>query len=415
MPELTGSAWNADPKAAILLERIMDLLRHISDPQQAAPTEEVYATAVQPQNAPGRRLLVEDAFTNPAYVRYALKATLCIMAAYVTYTLVAWPGIRTVMITCFFVTVGSTGETFHRMTLRITGAIIGGSIGLATVIFLMPYMTDIGQLCLLIGTMTFLTSWVTLGSERLSYAGMQTALAFFMCVLVGYGPTINLAAARDRVVGVLLGNVIIWLVFTRIWPENALDKAREGLAAALRKLAHLLSQKDFGTGRPPERSDTLVFEFNSSLAQSARLFAFSPYETNGAGVTPPNRLDSTSVGAVQSLLGPTLVLDGEHPVEPASPGQADTDAAGRRCQLAAWLSRLARKASGRPDPNPPTCSEAEHPPESSATPIIPEFNPIADFAPGLPWEISRGRILGRAAWRSALADRAREFDEQTRK
>ena len=431
LPELSGRVWSADPKAALLLERITELLRRISDPRLPAPTEEVYATAVQPQASPGRGLLVEDAFTNPAYVRFALKSTLCIMAAYFIYTLIAWPGIRTVMITCFFVTVGSTGETFHRMVLRIAGAIVGGGLGLASVIFLMPHMTDIGELSLLVGTMAFLTSWVTFGSERLSYAGMQTALAFFMCVLVGYGPTIDLSAARDRVVGVLLGNVIVWLVFTRIWPEGATDKARQGLASALRKLAHLFSQKDFGTGRPPERSDTLVFEFNSALAQSARLFTFSSYEPG----RPASRLGAASVGAVQSLLGPALVLDGERPPEPGQCGRtpSEADALCRRGQLVAWLSLLARRASGRMASGRMASGRMasgrmasgrmasgraaqgveDHPPESSAPPILPE-NPVADFDDPDARETLRGRILGRAAWRLALAERARELDSLTR-
>ena len=85
------------------------------------------------------------------------------------------------------------------------------------------------------------TTWVATGSDLISYAGMQGAFAFFLTVLQGYSPNDDLTAPRDRVVGILLGNLLMTVVFSVLWPvrikpvvRQALSRAVEALAAALR-------------------------------------------------------------------------------------------------------------------------------------------------------------------------------------
>ena len=104
----------------------------------------------------GEPLLANDAFSNPDYVRFALKTTLAAFACYFFYTSVDWFGIHTAMVTCYFVALGSVGETIHKLTLRIVGCLIGATLGMATILFVMPYMTDIGHLALVVGAVCFL-------------------------------------------------------------------------------------------------------------------------------------------------------------------------------------------------------------------------------------------------------------------
>ena len=248
-------------------------------------------------------------------MRFALKTTLAVMIAYFAYNLLDWPDIRTAMITCFFVTFGNVGETVHRMTLRLAGTLIGGGLGLASVVFLMPVLTSVTDLCLLIGVVAFIAGWIATSSDRLAYAGMQMAMAFFLCVLVGTGPHVDLAVARDRVVGILLGNLIVFLVFSTVWPVSVVTQAREGLAMAVGKLVELL--------RASSPTDEMMFAFDDALMKARRLQSFDSFE--------PHRLQESGTGAeeiglLRLLKGPVVILE-----------QAGETAAYRE-GLAEWLS-----------------------------------------------------------------------------
>ena len=199
--------------------------------------------------APHKRpLFVPDAFTNPAHWQFALKTAIAVMIVYFIYTMLDWPGLRTSIVTCFFVALGSVGETVHKLVLRISGALIGGLIAGLCIVFVLPHMTDIGQLSLLIAVVTAGAGWVATSSELLSYAGLQIAFAFFLGVLQDYAPATDLTVLRDRVVGILLGNVVMTIVFTTLWPESATAGVRAALAKARQAISAVASR----SGDPAE-------------------------------------------------------------------------------------------------------------------------------------------------------------------
>lgn len=201
--------------------------------------------AVAPPPKP-KRLFVPDAFTNRGYARFALKTTLAVTLAYFAYTMLDWPGIRTAITTCFFVALGSMAETMHKLSLRLTGAIIGGTIAGFCIVYLLPHMTDIGDLALLIAVVSAVCAWVATSTERLAYAGMQMAFAFFLGVLQDYGPATDLTVLRDRVVGIVLGNILMSMIFSTLWPVSAVQVVRSSMAKALGLLATLLPQATQG-------------------------------------------------------------------------------------------------------------------------------------------------------------------------
>lgn len=284
-------------------------------------------------------LLAPDAFTNPEYCRYALKTTLAIIIAYITYNMLNWPGIRTVMITCFFVSLGTFGETFQKMTLRIVGALIGGGLGLLSIIYLMPYLTSITGLCLLVGVVAFFAAWVANSSEQLSYAGLQIALAFFLSVLVGYGPTIDLTEPRDRVVGVLLGNIIIFFVFSLIWPTSAVAQARKALANALNKLSHMMAITPEAIRGEQTLKDDLFLAFSNAISQAKRLISFDPFEPQYIQHEKAE-VDLALKNALKDICGPVILLGEQSfkmPLSAMSSKEMET-----YCQsLSSWISQAA--------------------------------------------------------------------------
>jgi uncharacterized membrane protein YccC len=174
-----------------------------------------------------KNLFVPDAFTNPAHVRFALKVTLAAMFCYVLYCGLDWSGIHTAFITCVFISLESTAATLRKGVLRTVGCIIGGLLALFSIVFLIPHMETITSLIILVACVSVIAGWVATGSERIAYAGLQIAMAFFYGLFPGFGgfaPSTDLDEVRDRVVGILLGLMVTTLVFQYIWPERPSKK-----------------------------------------------------------------------------------------------------------------------------------------------------------------------------------------------
>jgi multidrug resistance protein MdtO len=59
-----------------------------------------------------------------------------------------------------------------------------------------------------------------------------------------------MTTARDRVIGILLGNMVVYVLFTNIWPVSVGKRIDPAIAALLRRLSGLLTE----VSRPARRS-----------------------------------------------------------------------------------------------------------------------------------------------------------------
>jgi multidrug resistance protein MdtO len=270
----------------------------------------------QPNNPqahhPPRRLFVTDAFSNPAHWQFALKTTMAVMISYAISTLLDWPGMRTAIVTCFFVALSSLGETVHKLALRLCGAVIGGLIAGLCIVFVLPYLTDIGQLCLLIAAVSVGAAWVATSSELLSYAGMQIAFAFFLGILQGYAPATDLTVLRDRIAGILLGNIVITIAFSSFWPESARSGVRAALAEALRAIGEVI--------RRPLNAEASRMRTVQALVRADHSRALSLFELRMLPSHARENSTLPSVAAIERLAGAAFVLTTEAISPYAKPG-----------------------------------------------------------------------------------------------
>lgn len=216
-----------------------------------------------------------DALTNPAYQRFALKTTGAAITCYLIYRLIDWPGIHTAMVTCYVAALGTSAETVHKLALRITGCLIGAAMGFLAILFVIPHLDSVGGLMVLVFLAILPAAWVSSGNERIAYAGVQIGLAFLLTVLNGFAPSISMDSGRDRIVGILLGDVVMYLFFTGIWPRSAVEEIRERLGRSFASLARLAALD--GSGRRAAHIDIAALEGEAATArQQVLLLPFEP-------------------------------------------------------------------------------------------------------------------------------------------
>jgi multidrug resistance protein MdtO len=229
------------------------------------------------------RFFASDAFSNPAHVQFALRGTLASFASYIVYTSIDWPGLSTCMATCIITALSTIGSSRQKQLLRLGGAIIGGVIfGFGAQIFVLPYLDSITGFTLLFMFVTALSSWIATASPRISYLGVQLALAFYLINVQEFTIQTSLSIARDRVFGVLLGLMMMWLIYDHLWVKSALDEMQSIFARNLEVFAELTEQlleKDQvkAIKRIRQLRDQLTAGFPAATAQGdAVLLEFGP-------------------------------------------------------------------------------------------------------------------------------------------
>ena len=275
------------------LERSAYLLSEICNTQAIRPARRSSRRRVaDPSPSPAERprllhtLFVSDAFTSREHQVFALRGCIAATICYLIYNGVDWPGISTSLATCIITALGTIGASRQKQTLRILGAIIGGfCIALPAQVFLLPHMDSISAFAFFFASVMLIAAWVATSSPRLSYAGLQIALAFDLVNLQENTFQISLSVARDRVVGVLLGLVAMWLVFDQFGGRRAGESMTTMLQDTLDSLYELnaafCSFRRDGSRKSVLRLERIRARINAAFTQmngqaDGVLFEFGP-------------------------------------------------------------------------------------------------------------------------------------------
>jgi multidrug resistance protein MdtO len=271
--------------------RAVPLLREMQEtvtliPQIFAGSRSMDENPPSEEDTPELKILVSDALTNPEHLKFALKGCIAASLCYILYNSIAWPGISTAVTTCFLTGLSTIGASRQKQILRFAGAVVGGFIiGMGSQIFILPYIDSIAGFTVLFIVVTLFAAWFMTCTPRLSYFGLQVAVAYYLINVQEFAEQTSLAVARDRVVGVLVGLFMMWLVFDQLWGSSAVVEMKKVIISNLR-LGAQLAREPLPGREKSWRSDSLRetisenFDKVRSLADGV-LFEIGPSRAEG--------------------------------------------------------------------------------------------------------------------------------------
>jgi multidrug resistance protein MdtO len=228
-------------------------------------------------------VLVPGTLFKPEHLKFGLRGCLAASLSYIAYNALFWPEISTAVTTCLLTALTTIGASHQKQVLRFAGACIGGFVlGMGAQIFVLPHIDSIAAFTVVFLVVAAFAAWIMTSSARLSYFGAQVAIAFFLINLQEFKIQTSLAVARDRVVGVLLGLLMMWLAFDQLWSAPAGVEMKKTFVGGLRLLAQLAREPisrdlHIAMERSYSLRETINAQFDKvrSLADGV-LFEFGP-------------------------------------------------------------------------------------------------------------------------------------------
>ena len=231
-PSLLTALWRA-------LQRIAGLIHDLHQPVMAPKPDnlEEQTNNNEPDNwFPawfGYEFWATHADSLQFGIKFSLGAVLCMLIV----QSLDWPDINTAIPTCLVAAQTSLGADYRLSLLRLSGATLGGLCAYFYVMVFQSQLDTIVGFALATTPFWALAAWITAGSERIAYLGRQLGFSFALFVLHDFGAVTDLYLPRDRVIGILLGLIVMGILDYALWPRRSIVLARHHGVSALRTLA----------------------------------------------------------------------------------------------------------------------------------------------------------------------------------
>ena len=137
------------------------------------------------------------------------------------------------------------GSQHHRhnnrkLFFRFVGSIIGRMIlGIGCLVFFFPNLEGVQGFLLVIAGVSFLGAWIA-ATPYFGYIGMQIVISFNFIAFERLRDAGQMTPARDRLLGITLGFLVMFFIFHQVRPERAVDTMRRLLARVLRAQAGII-------------------------------------------------------------------------------------------------------------------------------------------------------------------------------
>jgi multidrug resistance protein MdtO len=318
---VSAAALQEGPDAAVAF---VATLRNMEQSLARIPTATAFLARPYDAPAPGPELpgldqppsgpLFTTGFSthNTAAIQFALKGALAVEISYLIMLGLAWPAIFTCVITCVIVAQSTLGATNTKSLLRVAGALLGALLAFLAIVLVMPNIDTLVPYLLTVSAAFAVAAWITTGSSRISYVGVQTGMAFALGLVDVFAPTTDLLPARDRVLGILLGIAVMVVIDHTVWPTRASRGMRLTLASALRSLAALATMPltRLGYAGRVTRAATLRSGVYRDLAATLRMREEARMESGAESASALAERDHVLrlTGDVQVLFLALLVL-----------------------------------------------------------------------------------------------------------
>ena len=244
---LTGGSIPQLPKLAVgdtssnvpLLGEIEQTVALIPEAFRGAPSLRVFAPST-PADEASARPSVTGPLLHPEHLKFAVRGCLASTSCYVIFNGLSWPEISTAVTTCFLTALTTIGASHQKQVLRFAGALLGGfGIGMGSQVFILPYIDSIAGFTGLFIAAVAAAAWIATSTPRLSYLGVQVAVAFCLINLQEFKFQTSLTVARDRVIGIVLGLFMMWVCFDQFWSKPAGVEMKRTFISTMRLLAQM--------------------------------------------------------------------------------------------------------------------------------------------------------------------------------